>query len=91
MRKKYQGGVLEIIYERKDQEKKNAEEAKVQPQKTLTVDVPVKDVPMVNQEGENSASTMDESPQKGQNSDVMSPKNMSLPNKFNFGAQVKLV
>ena len=90
LRKKYKTGVLEIIYERKDQEKR--EEAK-KPAKSLNVDMSAisKEPEVIDaNNGEYSASTVDESPEKNE-----SPmKNMELPSKFNFAAQgqeVKMV
>jgi serine/threonine protein kinase len=83
LRKKYKTGVLEIIYERKDQEKR--EEAK-KPAKSLNVDMSAisKEPEVIDaNNGEYSASTVDESPEKNE-----SPmKNMELPSKFNFAAQ----
>ena len=79
LRDKYKSGVLELIYERKDKEKKAT-----QPSKTLTVLTGVdnsykgkEDVVM----GDASNSTADESPNK-QDVDIQSPEDMALPNTF---------
>lgn len=65
LKKKYKSGVLEIIYERKDQEKKDAAK---KPSKSLNIDVQeMKKDPEaaeVANAGDFSASTVDESPDK---------------------------